>query len=310
MKRLISIFTALCFCLPVCAQEPVSNFQAAALLILPDGNSKPVWIKEAAGDTLKFLENEKSSAIQEMKIKDVASVYFIEPNDYSQAIDLYQARKYEPAKQKLIAIKNYYKPVESLPNNYSTLAAFYEMECLRKLGDLDGVAYVLQGFKKESLTRENHLRQLEMYIFWEAARTKSWDRLDALAKERAKERLPGYQRAQVAYCHALALEALEKPDAALHQYNIAMTADAGASENLARQSALSILRIHQNDPRVTQAIQVWGTPQENPNTPGHQRLLEAAAVANLFQLSFGAGVALPEDYRVFLKYTPKPVEKR
>jgi hypothetical protein len=302
MNFLMIAFVALYGCLAVRAEESKSNFQAAARLIEADGSSKPVWIKEAEAGILRFVEDETSSVIHEIGIKDVASVYFLEPGDYAQAIDLYQARKYEPAKEKFIAIKNHYKPVESLPNNYSTLAAFYEMECLRKLGDLDGVAYVLQGFKKESLTRDHHLRQLEMYIFWEAARTKSWDRLDAMAKEREKERLPGYQRAQVAYCHALALEGLGKPDAALDQYQTAMTADAGSSEDLARQSALSILRIHQNDPRVKQAIQVWGTPQENPSAPGDQRLLEAGAIANLFQLSFGAGVALPEEYRVFLKY--------
>src|SRR5690606_10216127 len=137
------------------------------------------------------------------------------------------------------------------------------------------------------LVREHQLRQLEIYIFWDAVRTQNWERVDSLAKEREAERLPGYQRAQIAYCHGLALEALGRPTEALDAFNTAMIADAGASEEIARQAALGALRVYAADDAVKQAIRAWGKPDENMNAPGRTRLLEAGALARLFELSLG-----------------------
>ena len=291
------------------AQAPApapTAFQAHALLVEKDGAFKQIWLIAATKDAIRYRTTEVAIDALDGKIADFGSVYVFEPREYAAAMDLYQARKYTEAKAKFIAVKERYKPLQQMENSHAALATFYEIECLRKLGDLEGMSAALQKFIKEPLTRESQLRQFEVYVFWDAVRTKSWDRLNILAKERANARLPGDQRAQVAYCHGLALEGLNRPADALFAYATAMTADSGASEEIVRQATLRVLAIHKADPEVQNAIKVWGTDDENKNGKGYTNLIEAAAVAALFELSLGAGTPLPAIYKTFLKYKADP----
>ena len=80
-----------------------------------------------------------------------------------------------------------------------------------------------------------------------------------------------------------------------------MTADAGATEEVARHAAIGVMHIHLGDPDVRDAIARRGTPEENLQSAGAIRLREAAAVASLFELSLGAGVALPAEFKDFLE---------
>lgn len=215
---------------------------------------------------------------------------------FTTAMDLYQGRKYLEAKAAFAQIT---KLPKAAPET-AMLAAFYELECQRKLGDLDGLAKAIRKFVKNPALGGERLRQLEIDSLWEAARTKSWDKLDSLAKPRLLERLPGDQRAQVAYCHGLALENLALPLEALNAYNTAMTADAGASEEIARQAALGVLRIHLADAEVQAAL--TGPPETTLESPGVSQLKEAAAVAALFELTLGAGTPLPAEFKKFLTH--------
>ena len=263
------------------------------IIIQPDGANRRVFIVTATKASIRYREEKDATEIKDRKLSELKSVFLTEPPALSAALDLFQGRRYQEAKIAFAEIKTLYQPVATLPDNPATLAAFYELECFRKLSDLDGLWEALKKFDKDPLVRENHLRQIEMYVFWDAVRTKNWNRLIALAKDREKQRLPDYQRAQVAYCQALALEALGKPSEALEAYDIALTADSGASEEIARKSAIAILKILSADPDVKEAL-------KKPDGK-HPKLAEARAVAGLFELSLGSGEALPEEYRVFLK---------
>ena len=270
-----------------------------ALLTRPDGSSQRAYIVTATKVSIRYREARDSNEVKDLKVSDLASIHVIEPPGYAAAIDLFQDRRYQEAKIAFAALRKSLEPVSNLPDNPGTLSAFHELECLRKLGDLEGLSEELKKFNKDPLVRENHLRQIEMYVFWDAVRTKNWNRLDALAKDRAKQRLPGYQRAQVSYCHALALEALGRPGEALDAYNTSLVADVGASEEIARKSALAILRLHLADPAVKDALKQ--PPATAEPTPGQTRLAEARAVAKLFELSLGAGDPLPEEFGMLLK---------
>ena len=215
---------------------------------------------------------------------------------FAAAMDLYQGRKYQQAMAAFAEIKSRPQADRETP----LFAAFYEMECHRKLGDLAGLADALRAFQKDPALGSQRLRQLEIDALWDAVRTKSWDRVEQLADQPLRERLPGDQRAQVAYCHGLALENLARPLDALGAYNVAMTADAGASEEIARQAALGVLRIHLADPEVQAAL--TGPARVTQESPQLSRLKEAAAVAFLFELTLGAGTPLPQEFRDFLKY--------
>ena len=214
--------------------------------------------------------------------------------EFTRAMDLYQGRKYLEAKTAFLKIHAGADPEVAL------FAKFYAVECLRKLGDLDGLAKSLKSFEKNPFLGATRLRQLEIDSLWGAVWTKNWALLEPLAQGWLDQELPSDQRAQVALCHGLALENLGYPTAALDAYHTAMTADAGASEDIAREAALNVLRIHHSDPEVQASLA--GTTAAIPESPGFTRIKEAAAVAFLFELTLGAGTPLPEEFRNFLKF--------
>lgn len=307
----IMIFAALLAALPTLshAQAPAADaqpFQTPMVLVRSDGSSLKVWTVAATKTQIRYRETEVAVDTVDARLSDFASIYQYEPAEFAAALDLYQARKYADAMAKFIAVKERFKSLIQMPDNYATLAAFYELECLRRMGDLEGLSAALQKFVKDPISQETRLRQLELYVIWDAVRTKSWDRVDTLCREREKVKLPGDQRAQVAYCHGLALEGLNRPQEALLAYQTAMVVDGGSSEEISRQAALQLLGIFKKDEGVQTAIKLWETPEENKNSKGYAALLEAAAVAKLYEMSLGAGQPLPKDYTLFLKYQAKP----
>ena len=290
---------------PVFAISAARAEQAEAFLIYEEGDVERVWITAATTPAIRYKAMEQAVDEKDVKIDGIQSIYLMEPPALTEAIELYQARKYSEAKDKLAAVKTAFIAIEELPDNPSTNAAYLELECLRKSGDLDGLAKALETFDKAGLTREFQLRQVELYAMWDAVRTKDWGRLENICKERLKERMPGFQRAQIGYCLGLALDSQDKLIPAINAYNIAMTADTGASEDITRTGTLNALRLYKKDPDVQTAIKLWGTPDEVPGSTGHQRLLEAAALAELYQLSLGGGTPLADEFKDLLKYVKK-----
>ena len=295
------------------APAAVAPQQAPALLIYEDGTSDNAYIVAATRSEIRYRPTPQAIDTTDMKLSELQSVYLLEPKMFREAMELYQSRKYAEAKELFIKVKEIYKPTAALDNNYSTLAGFYELECMRRLGDLEGLAKGVEAFRKEGLMREHHLKQLEIYIFWDALRNKSWQRLVSLGEARLAEKLPSYQRAQVAFCVANAYEALKQDSKALNAYNTAMVADLGATEEIAEKSALAIMRIHQANPEVQLAIKLWGSPDENKNSTGYLHLQEAASVAALYNLTLGGGKKLPSTFVPLLKFKPdiaKPEPKK
>jgi tetratricopeptide (TPR) repeat protein len=241
------------------------------------------------------------AAAQPKAAEDMAPVKAVpQSRAFSKALDLYQGRKYHEAMAAFLPIKNRREPAAG-PET-AAFAGFYEMECLRKSGDLMGLGRALAEFKGTSQLDAGRLRQLEINRIWDAVRAKDWDRVNDIAGRVDSGFMTADQRAQVAFCRGLALESRGRPAEALIAHNIAMTADAGTSEEIARQAALHVLAIHRADPEVRAAMDGWGTADENRNSPGFFRLQEAAAVAALFELSLGAGTPLPAELSGFLKY--------
>lgn len=304
MKLILIPSLLVALAIPAAAQQAPLKAEAALMTVQENGDTltTKIWITNATRGAIRYLETITSTETKDLALNEKAAVYLIEPREYSQALDLYQARKYKEAQEKFAAIKTTYKPVELLAGNHGALAGFYEMECLRKLGDLEGLSTALGAFKKDGLTREHHLRQLELNVIWDTVRIENWERAQVLADERSKERMPDYQRAQVAYFQALTHEKAGKLDEALTYFQMAMVADAGASEDIARLSALKIMKIIKANPEVQTAIDLWGGPKEKKTGIGYNRLLEAGAVARLYELSLGGGKSLPAEFTALVKY--------
>jgi tetratricopeptide (TPR) repeat protein len=229
----------------------------------------------------------------------------MEPTEYVAAMDLYEAGKFEDAKAQFKKYKDQTKAVANLPGNYHVLAAFQELECFRQLGDLKSLTEALATFPKAQLTREFQLRQLELYVLWDAVKSESWERVLLVATEREKQKMPDSQLVQVYYCKGLALEKLNRHDEAIEAYNLAMTADAATSVGLVSKSALAALGLYHKNPAVQEAITLWGAEDEKKGSPGYNKLLEAGALARFYHGYFTHIKEIPGEYKKLMDFKAK-----
>jgi len=278
------------------------DFQAKAVLSKGDGETFVAFITAATKTQIRYKVRENAVNFVDAKIADFTTIYLMQPDEFGEAMDLYEGGKYKEALEKFVAYKTVSKSTAGLKNNFHTLAAFYEMECMRHLGDYAGISTALQSFMKEQLVRDDQLRQLDLYVMWDAVKAEAWDRLLIISREWDDENLADYQRVQVAYCKGLALQKTGNVSEAVIQYSIAMTVDAGASANLAQAAALNSLQIYFEDEEVQTAITNWETDDENKASGGYARLLKAATLAKVYNLYLKRGKALPDNYAKFLKY--------
>lgn len=292
----------------------MSAVDPPARLLYKDGSHDDAYVISYKDGFVTYRTNLRALNNVRVGPEKLVAVYFYEPAIFSEALDLYQGRKYSEAKEKFAQCELDYKAVDTAPDNYGTLSGFYRLECNRRMMDLDDLSRELEKFSKKGLTRETHIQQLEVYAFWEAVRLKDWERLDRLAEAWRKRKVSGSQRAQIAYCHALALENLAKKDPrrmidALNAYNWVFSADFAASSELVTASFHNALRIYSSDPEVSLAINLWGQEHENKNSGGYQRLIEANTLVKLYkQAGFDRVKPLDPAYLKFLKYNaPEPV---
>jgi tetratricopeptide (TPR) repeat protein len=249
---------------------------------------------------LQDFGGEDSAAGERPGVRDLVESpgqVFPKTREFILALDLYQGRKYPKAKAAFSRIKG-------SPSGQSdgVFAAFYEIECLRRMGNLEGMADALDAFVIRDPLGPVQRRQLEIDSLWKTARVKDWERLVGMTEGCRFRRLLDSQRAQVAYLEGLALQNLGRSTEALNAYNTAMIADAGASEELARQAAVRVMELQLADPEVRIAIKQWGSPEQNRESIGYIRLQEAVAVALLFESSLGAGTSLPDALEKLLNY--------
>ncbi len=283
----------------------VADYQIPALLSKPNGENFRAWILGATDKQIRYKTSEVSTASTDAKISDFATVYLYEPTEFSDAVDLFEAGKYDAAKESFAKLKKVHEPISPLKNNFHTLSAYYELEAMRKLEEYKELIAALAEFRKGPLTRADHLQQLELYVLWDAVQTEDFDRVARIGAELESEDLPGYQRAQVAYCYAVALKNLKKEKEALEQCHIAMTADAGASAIIAQNAAILALEIHIANSDVKIAMDLWGTKNEDKNSDGYSRLIEAANLVALYDTYFKENKNLPSELKKFSEFSTK-----
>ena len=281
------------------AQE---SFQTPARIASPDTGSKVVWLLASTKTSFRYKTTEISTTFVDGKIKDFTPIYILETKPLAEAYDLFNGRDYKGAMKAFEAIKKRHEPIKTLKGNFYTLSTYYQLECMRKLGDYAGLKGAMADLDKDLLNRDDEVRQLELYAIWEAVQAENWDGVLAMTEERSGKSLPGYQLAQVAFCKGLALDKTGKKDEALIEYGIAMSADSGASEVITQQAALNTLRIQTEDKDVQAAISLWGKDKQNKASVGYTNLLKAGKLAALYELSLGNGVPLPADLKKLPTY--------
>lgn len=305
MKRLLITAASALFVLQPGLAAAQTRIEA---IVVPNaGNPQRIWINEVTRAGVRYYQTDTTTALSDFALSQAKTIFFPEPTALSIAIEQFRGRDYRTALGTFSKVAADYAVVRPLPNNPSSRAAFFEIECLRLLGDYAKMSEKLGAFNKSGISRENELRQLELNMMWEAVGSEAWDRLESLVREKADTRMPGNQRAQVAYCAGLVHEKKGETKEAIRAYNEAMIVDAAASEVVARMAAIGILRLLDADDEVKTAREAWGTDGARPNTPGHAKLLEAGAVARIYESFVGAGAPLPDQYKPYIEYkAPEP----
>jgi len=287
-------------------------------LLYSNGSHDDVYVISYKAGVATYRTNMRSLNILQAKKPALEAIYFYEPQIFTEAMHLYRAKNYSEAKVKFAECEASFKSVNSLPDNYATLAGFYKMECSRRSGDLEALSAELEKYRKDGLTRENHHLQLELYTFWEAVRLKDWARIDRLAMGDSWQgrKVPSELRVQIEYCHALALDELAKEGlkegskedpsrwgAAINAYNRVLSADATASIDLVLMAANNLMRIYSEDKGVQAAMKNRKDGANKTFSAGDQKLMEANTLAQYYkQVGFHEIQPLSADYEEFLKY--------
>ena len=311
--KIQSILTVLSSVYLLCVSSAVAQSEPElpkGRLLYSNGSHEDVYIISYRAGVATYRTNMRSLNVLQAKKPALEAIYFYEPQIFTEAMNLYRAKNYGEAKVKFAECEVSFKSVDSLPDNYATLAGFYKMECSRKSGDLEALSSELEKYRKDGLTRDNHHLQLEVYAFWEAVRLKDWARLDRLATGTSWQdrKVPSELRVQIEYCHALALDELAKEDpsrwgAAINAYNRVLSADATASIDLVLKAANNLMRIYAEDEGVQSAMKNWNKENKNVSSVGAQKLMEANTLAQFYkQVGFHEIQPLTADFEEFLKY--------
>ena len=311
--KIQSILTVLSSVYLLCVSSAVAQSEPElpkGRLLYSNGSHEDVYIISYRAGVATYRTNMRSLNVLQAKKPALEAIYFYEPQIFTEAMNLYRAKNYGEAKVKFAECEVSFKSVDSLPDNYATLAGFYKMECSRKSGDLEALSSELEKYRKDGLTRDNHHLQLEVYAFWEAVRLKDWARLDRLATGTSWQdrKVPSELRVQIEYCHALALDELAKEDpsrwgAAINAYNRVLSADATASIDLVLKAANNLMRIYAEDEGVQLAMKNWNKESEGVFNAGAQKLMEANTLAQFYkQVGFHEIQPLAADHEEFLKY--------
>jgi len=281
----------------------IPNNVASGVLVTDDGRFLRCIVLGVRNGKIYYKNNFRAAQTESKPLTTFSGVFLFDPPAFAEAKELFRARKYKEALELFQECKEYYKLFRGLDNNFYDLSIYYSLECHRKLYNYAEIDKILELFISEKLTRPSHQTQMEVYKLWSAVNTKNWSRLKAMAADWREKKVPIGIRAQIAFCEGLAHEGLGETSEALNAYAMAMTADFTKSDSIVRQAALNSLRMYATDEQVKTAMKVWKTEYEETNKPGYIKLGEANALARIFEKAdLGAGVALPAEYKVFLKY--------
>jgi hypothetical protein len=279
---------------------PAAN---APAIIIKEDDAEKVLIEAASATNIQFIMREGALNHQRVSRGALVGIYFYEPDLFKQAIRLYKNRDYKAAQPKFAECREAFAKIDDLQDNYSTLAGFYEIECTRKLGDLEGMTQLMDNFRPGALVREEHKNQMEIFTLWDAVRTKSWRRIIADTPDMlAQNKWTGTQLAQIYYCRGLAFEGSEETSKALNAFNGTITADYTASEELTRKATVNCLTILKDHEEVQLAMKLYGSKDEDKNSTGYLLLQEGVALCELWDKALGGGKPLPAEFQTFLKF--------
>ena len=283
----------------------LSYADAAKVVInMKDGSSKSSLLVRADKAKVFYIDNVNDTTESAISRDNIESIFFYRPSSFHKGLESYKLGKFNEAKAAFQTCKKEYQGLKILLGNYSVLASFYEMECARRSGDLESLDKLLDSFRPEALINENFINQLSIYPFWNAVKSRSWDKMLLLAKQWDKKKLPAYQRAQVSYCHALALQAKGEEEESLLKFNEVLALSNLKEVDLVENACEKIIDTILAKPGTMDVKKKLRTDKAKKNSTAYYQLLEAASVARLWNNLTNQTRKLPSKYKDLLEITP------
>lgn len=278
--------------------------EPAKTLVNIDDKELDIYITAATPKGIAYRDNPIAKLDRAVDRKKVRGLYFYRPTEFQNGIEAYNDGKFSVAKAAFSECKTKFAKIDKLPQNYSISAAFYEMECARRMRELGTLAKLQKAFRPDTVVNENYLNQLQIYPFWELYHKASWDKLTQMYDKWKQKKLPGYQKAQLAYCYGSALKELGKKEEAVLQLTTAIALSEYKEPELIADAADKIIEILLADPQVEEALKA---KEQDESSKGYQKLLEAASVARTWE-SLKNVRTIPQKYKRITKFKPKQPE--
>ncbi len=221
---------------------------------------------------------------------------------------LFAAEKYEEAAKAFGQVARGYAIIISAPENFALEAFFYEAESLRRAGDYEGLATIMElpvAASIENLLGEKYQRTFQFLKLWGLFGAKKMDDLESVLATFQQpvtgdakllgsanfNNLPGSEIAQLAYLRAQVSASKGDKSGALDDYYRTFTLAYGNDPSLSKSAMISAMEIHAEDP----AIEKEGSPVQG----------QVRALAYLFSKRFDAS-EIPAGLE---KFAVRPVTK-
>ena len=218
-KLLISLSCCVAVVGTALAQKAI---QIPALIV--DMTNKPVhnglvYIEAVQTDPDVVIYRKKKTDNTPLKIRtnNISALFMSRPQDFVDAVELFEKRDYEAALAAFRKIVEKYKKFYFIKNSFPALAGLYELECLRKLKQYEELALAEPKYAgRLYLTKQSHADQLAIYKLWSHAHAKAWPTVSKeYEKDWREKTLPNNLRAQGEFLYGQAQEAEGNPEEAL-----------------------------------------------------------------------------------------------
>lgn len=248
---------------------------------------------KADAKTLFFSGNESGKGARGYPFTSIEKLTFREPADWSPALEAEAAGEFAKAADLFDGIATLYRNIDTIVDNYGSLARLHQLECYRKLGKYADVEKKRLLLKKEGLSERYH-SLLDLYVGWGALTRidapEGVAQLDRLMRSYREKELPAKQLAQAAYLSGIANERLQKTSEALSDYHRAFTLNFGSDKELAKMAMDAALKLYASDTRIEK---------------DRRRLKEAHGLASICKDLFGA---VPTEAERFTEPLPPEPE--
>lgn len=265
-----------------------------------EGRPKTLFLDSANASVIKYFDTANDTSASDLPRAKVKSIFFYRPSSFEKAYSLYQSGEITQAQLSFAECKDEFKSLMALPQNYGTRAAFYEMECARRKGDLEGLESLLKSFKPEALVNENYIAQLEIYSFWTALLKEEWDKILEYSQKWKEKEIAGYQRAQILFCEGKAYAAKGNADEALNSYAAALVFSQYKETSLIINAANESIKLLLAQDGVAEAKDLIGSRKQNKGSKAYRYLKEASALAKFWNAQPKKTKVFPSKYKFLL----------